>query len=52
MAAGQTSLTIALPASDADGDALSFKAAAQTPDPALYALNQQYAFQPANVGDK
>jgi Subtilase family len=44
----QTSLTIALPASDPDNDPLTFQATAQTPDARAYQLNQQYAFQPSN----
>ena len=49
LAKGQTSLTIALPASDADNDALTFQAVAETPDAGAYQLNQQYAFQPSNA---
>src|SRR5262249_35456047 len=44
----QTSLTIALPASDPDNDPLTFQAVAQRPDASAYQLNQQYAFQPSN----
>ena len=49
MARGQTSLTIALQASDPDNDALTFQAVARTPDASAYQLNQQYAFQPSNA---
>jgi hypothetical protein len=44
MAAGQTSLAVTLPASDADNDTLSIQAVAQTPSASLYQLNQQYVF--------
>ncbi|MBI1830769.1 MAG: hypothetical protein HYR84_04880, partial [Planctomycetes bacterium] len=49
LAKGATSLTITLPASDADNDALTYQAAAQLPNAAAYQLNQQYTFQPANA---
>jgi hypothetical protein len=48
MAKNQTSLTVALPTADADGDVLSFQAAAETPDALAYQLNQQYGFLPSN----
>ncbi|MBI2803874.1 MAG: S8 family serine peptidase [Planctomycetes bacterium] len=46
LAKGQTRVTLTLPASDADGDALSIQAVAQTPDAQAYQLKQQYGFQP------
>ena len=49
MATNQTSLTVALPASDADGDALSFQAAVQSSSAQAYQLNQQYSFMPTNA---
>lgn len=49
MAAGQTTLNIALPATDGDGDQLTFQAVVQTPDATAYQLNQTYAFQPSNA---
>jgi hypothetical protein len=49
MAAGQTSLTIVLPAADVDNDTLSFQAAAQTPDATAYQLDQQYGFKQSNA---
>jgi subtilisin family serine protease len=41
MAPGQTSLTVALSATDADGDVVTFSAAALTPDAQAYQLDQQ-----------
>lgn len=49
MAKDQTSLNVSLPASDADGDALTFLASAQTPDATAYQLNQQYGFKQSNA---
>ena len=49
LAKGQTSQASVLPASDADNDALTFQAVAQTPNAAAYQLNQQYAFQPSSA---
>jgi len=48
MAKGQTSLTIALSASDADNDKLTFSAVALTPSAAAYQLEQKYGFQEFN----
>jgi hypothetical protein len=45
MATGQTSLALPLSATDADHDALTFQAAAQTPSAAAYQLEQQYGFK-------
>jgi Subtilase family/Bacterial Ig domain len=49
MAKNQTSLSVALPATDADNDALTFQAAVQTPDAQAYSLNQTYNFLPTNA---
>lgn len=49
MAKNQTSLQVAMPAADADGDVLSFQAVALTPDAQAYQLNQQLAFMPTNA---
>jgi hypothetical protein len=49
MATGQTSVNIAIPAADGDGDALSFQASALTPDAQAYQLNQQLQFKPTNA---
>ncbi len=48
MAAGQATLTFALTAADADQDALTFSAVAETPSAALYQLEQQYGFHEYN----
>jgi subtilisin family serine protease len=48
MAAGTTSLAVALPASDPDNDTLTIQAFAQTPNAAAYSLNQQYTFHASN----
>lgn len=49
IAKGQVSASWTLPAADADGDALTFQAAPQTPNAQAYQLNQLYAFQPSNA---
>jgi hypothetical protein len=48
LAKNQTSLTVALPASDPDNDVLTFRASVQAPNAGAYQLNQQYAFRPSN----
>ena len=48
MVNGQTILAVPLSASDADHDPLKFQAVAQTPDPAVYQLKQQFGFQQYN----
>jgi hypothetical protein len=49
MAKGQTTLTVPLPASDADNDTLTFQAVAETPSAQAYQLEQQYAFQASSA---
>lgn len=49
LATGKTSLTLTLPATDTDGDALKYTASVQAPSSLAYQLNQQYAFVPANA---
>lgn len=48
MAAGQSSLPVALNAADTDRGPLNFQATAETPSASLYQLNQQYGFQEYN----
>jgi hypothetical protein len=51
MAAGQTTLNVTVPASDADNDTLSRQAAAQTPNALAYQLDQQYGFKQSGAND-
>ena len=48
MAAGHASVSIPLTAADADHDALTYQAVAETPSSAAYQLQQQYGFKEFN----
>jgi hypothetical protein len=45
MATGRTSMIVPLTAADANRNPLTFQAVAETPNAAVYQLNQQYGFQ-------